>query len=168
MNTTRLIQRLEKPYIQDNGKLSKIANAFSFGGGYKNGGLSDEAMKLISSIFSFSYMGAAEYEFGAVPKSLAAMYELAIAKNLAACSIICGGVEVFCICNKTDWYEIQGRIKQLANDKLRTRDYVGLHKVISGETVHKNLAGWFELDNNFMFFTDKKMFEACCKLFELE
>ena len=36
----------------------------------RNGGLSSEAMDLIRGIWAFDYMGAAEFEFGAVPKAL--------------------------------------------------------------------------------------------------
>ena len=64
-----LIQRLERPRtFKVQGKA--VDNPFSFGGGYKNGGLTDEAMDLIRPIMSFDYMGAAEFEFGAVPETL--------------------------------------------------------------------------------------------------
>lgn len=62
MKNSYLIQRLRKPYGRD--------NPFSFGGGLRNGGLSDEAMDILRGVFSFDYMGAAEFEFGAVPKAL--------------------------------------------------------------------------------------------------
>lgn len=65
---TYLIQRLNRPWqvAAFKGK----DNPFSFGGGMKNGGLSDEAMGLLRDIFEFDYMGAAEFEFGAVPEAL--------------------------------------------------------------------------------------------------
>lgn len=62
MKRSWLVQRLVEP--------RRVANVFAFGGGYRNGGLSDEAMNLLSPIFSFDYMGAAEYEFGDVPKAI--------------------------------------------------------------------------------------------------
>lgn len=64
MERSYLIQRLKDPY------LGHEKNPFSFGGGYKNGGLADEAIDLLKDIFSFDYMGAAEFEFGALPKAL--------------------------------------------------------------------------------------------------
>ena len=60
-----LIQRLGKP--------TGGIGPFSFGGGFINGGLSNEGAKAISSICIFDYMGAAEFEFGALPKALDSM-----------------------------------------------------------------------------------------------
>ena len=55
-----LIQRLEKS--------KNYVNPFSFGGGLVNGGLSKDAMSLLKPIFSFDYMGSAEFDFGVLPK----------------------------------------------------------------------------------------------------
>lgn len=41
---------------------------FSFGGG--GSGLSEEAWGVLTPVFSFEYMGAAEYEFGSLPRAL--------------------------------------------------------------------------------------------------
>ncbi len=72
MNKSWLIQRLLKPYKVEN-TWTKLSNAFSFGGGCRHGGLSDEVMDLIKDIFRFDYMGAAEFEFGAVPTTFQAI-----------------------------------------------------------------------------------------------
>ena len=85
MERSWLVQRLGKPYKR--GLLGGKDNPFSFGGGFKNGGLSDEAMDLIRGIWSFDYMGAAEYEFGAVPAALNTIAQAAVAKNLATFTI---------------------------------------------------------------------------------
>lgn len=63
---SRLVQRLQAPRGED--KLAKVVEAFSFGGG--GGRLKPEAMDMLRPIFSFDYMGAAEYEFGSLPESL--------------------------------------------------------------------------------------------------
>lgn len=72
MESTWLIQRLQKPRVSK-GKLDAVAQAFCFGGG--GGRLSKEAWEVLSPIFSFDYMGAAEFEFGAVPKALSKMVQ---------------------------------------------------------------------------------------------
>lgn len=59
LEQTWLIQRLNKPYPRKD----SIGEIFSFGGGLKNGGLSDNAMALLRPIFSFEYMGAAEFDY---------------------------------------------------------------------------------------------------------
>jgi hypothetical protein len=69
MKRTWLVQRLQKPApMSIKGK--DISNLFSFGGGFRNGGLTDEAMALLKNVFSFDYMGSAEFEWGAVPQAL--------------------------------------------------------------------------------------------------
>ncbi|KKL26470.1 hypothetical protein LCGC14_2394990, partial [marine sediment metagenome] len=76
MQRTYLIQRLHKPHqIGGNEDFKKLVNCFSFGGGLKDGGLSDEAMKLIIKIWRFDYMGSAEFEWGAVPESLSNVFQ---------------------------------------------------------------------------------------------
>lgn len=81
MRRTWLIQRLEKPRTF---MPQLLDNPFSFGGGLMNGGLSAEAMKLLRPIFSFDYMGAAEYEFGAVPKAFQKILDFATHDQLTA------------------------------------------------------------------------------------
>lgn len=67
-----LIQRLKKAYGNDS-VLTTISAAFAFGGGLRDGGLSKEAMQLLSQLWSFDYMGSSEFEWGAVPAALHAM-----------------------------------------------------------------------------------------------
>lgn len=71
-----LIQRLVEPRKDANPIIG--SNPFVFGGGLKNGGLSDEATKLLDPLFGYDYMGSAEFEFGALPK---AYQQLALACN---------------------------------------------------------------------------------------
>jgi hypothetical protein len=62
MNNTYLVQRLTlKPKTLWEGTASRV-----FGGGML--GFSDEGWKIIQNIFNFDYMGAAEYEFGTIPR----------------------------------------------------------------------------------------------------
>jgi hypothetical protein len=63
-----LLQILKAPPPPNPSKMDKIAETFAFGGG--GSGLTPEARELIYSLFSFDYMGAAEYEFGQFPKAL--------------------------------------------------------------------------------------------------
>lgn len=147
---TYLIQRLNKP--------TNFNNPFSFGGGYRNGGLSEEAMKLLSPIFSFDYMGSAEFEFGAVPE---AFQKLSNAENVV------GEVSsVFYICPKELINHVEKTINKLIENEyeLNLKESCRLKQSISGDGKNKN-CGWIELDNGFMFFTDKEMFEKTKALF---
>jgi hypothetical protein len=190
MKTTRLIQRLHAPSSKG------FINPFSFGGGYRNGGLSDEAMNLLVPIFSFDYMGASEFEFGELPKALQEM-----AKNHASYSLqtiqvapskkslekhVPSDCEVSTK-KRTVWLwaptehmeEIQKRIKKLANsDPCGIRWKKEIEPIdlkcaslfdLAIRTTTKNSSatvGWLELDNAFFFTIDEKMAVAFAKLFE--
>lgn len=156
-----LIQRLCKP-------IGRV-NPFSFGGGLVNGGLSDNAMKLLTPLFSFDYMGAAEFEWGAIPK-----FFQGFAKNVEKF----GKWEINI--NKTPIYVIgmterkdliNERLIELSKGKGFTKEFVGLDQAcgLSKWTKKEDCRyiGWLELDNTFMFFTDKKAYDGVCSLFEI-
>jgi hypothetical protein len=69
-----LIQRLQRPR-KSNGPLGDISRCFAFGGGLKDGGINKEAYELIEKLWRFDYMGSSEFEWGAVPAALKALYE---------------------------------------------------------------------------------------------
>lgn len=133
MDKTYLIQRVSAPRLGGLG----IANPFSFGGG--GGRLSQEALELLAPVFSFEYMGAAEYEYGAVPEGLNKIFQLAKNENLAFSTMDvklksikfdkygyedwterqADTMPVYVIGSKTDMEEIRRRIHLLATDENR-------------------------------------------------
>jgi hypothetical protein len=170
MKGTWLIQRLQKPTQYE---LKGKRNPFSFGGGLKNGGLSDDAMGLLRGIFSFDYMGAAEFEFGAVPQAIKFIAEQALKHNLIAATLILdtkGNEKVYYITPRDYAPEVVCRIKQLRKDELRLKEWCGLDKYFDGffGKPSKENVGWLELDNGFFFFVDRTMYESVCKLFGIE
>ena len=58
MENSLYIQRLKNP--------TEYIDPYSFGGGLANGGVDKKTMEQMSKIFSFDYMGAAEFEFGKI------------------------------------------------------------------------------------------------------
>lgn len=178
-----LVQRLEPPHAPLLGKFKD--NPFSFGGGYKNGGLSDEAMDLIRVIFTFDYMGSAEFEFGAVPKTLSFLAGLAEAGKLETSLFTlplskvtkpwrgdAGDIKgkrrsVFVLCPAEWTPQVHERIAEFAAGKVRTKERVGLDCVLrpDGNEYQPRTRGWLELDNGFMFFTDIEMWTKTCSLF---
>lgn len=164
MEESYLIQRLEKP--------AKIDNPFVFGGGYKNGGLTNNAMDLIRPIFAFDYMGAAEFEFGALPKTiqnLAKLNSSLVGKSMAVKTKNNKDAVVYYICESEHEEEVKSRIKAFAKDEwskeCRTKERVGLYDSIEGN--FKYCPGWLEIDNGYFFFLDKKMWQRTCELFEV-
>lgn len=179
-----LLQRMLKPFPKTGNeleeKIKKTSNIFSFGGGYKNGGLSDEAWNLISEIWRYDYMGAAEFEFGALPESF--QYVLKNKNNY-----IFGEVEVEALREKWDtpekkeilkkgtvYYfvekekekELVKYIKHFANSKKKAPEkyyskcFHFLERALN--PINKfdfEYGGWHCLKNNFFMFIDKEMFE---------
>lgn len=172
MKNSYLIQRLLKPYQVKN-RFTELGNMFSFGGGLVRGGLSKEAWELLHTICRFDYMGAAEFEFGAVPEALSTLVSYGV--NLTAFSFpvkfkyrdwkkqkdITGEKSVYVICNSNDVEEIKSRIKQFAvnNPEMRTKERVNLDSNLGGYEYSQDNVGWLELDNGYMFFTEEKMWD---------
>jgi hypothetical protein len=174
-----LIQRLHKPYKHAS------MNPFSFGGGLTNGGLSKEAFELLSNIFEFDYMGSAEFEFGAVPAALQFLADQTIAKNIVAAVIDVSPTInrelVYIVCPLTYKAEVIKRIKELRHvggygniqSNIQLKEYCGLKEYFIEKDPRyiiyaKEKVGWVELDNGFIFFTDKEMFDKFCNLFGID
>lgn len=181
MESSWLVQRLKKPYGR--------VNPFSFGGGLRNGGLSDEAMELLTSIFSFDYMGAAEFEFGAVPKALQVIAKDsekfgAYSFNIPLKKVAKGwrdkstdkpegDVTIYVICRKSDYDEVEARIISWASEPYEKTNQLKETTLLS-QTIRPDsnwepgVAGWLELDNGFFFFLDKEMWKKTADMFGLE
>ena len=155
---TYLIQRLLKP--------EPFNNPFSFGGGLKNGGLSEDAMKLLQGIFSFDYMGAAEFEFGAIPQTFRFLAGEASLHNL-----VCGELKLkenevaYYLCPTSYESEVIERIKMLRDNKLQLHEWCGLDTYFTDKKYGSRYLGWLEIDNGYMFFADKEMWQKTCALF---
>lgn len=174
LKTTWLVQRLKKPYK------GNADNPFNFGGGLLRGGMNEEIYRVLNQIFTFDYMGAAEFEFGAVPKAIDS-----IAKGFGEGVGVTGefeidGVPVYYLAHKNAEKETVQRIKDLAKDpyitKIRLKEWTAFDDAIAarnGTLVNKRgfesameCIGWIELDNRFMFFVDKEAFEKFKMLVE--
>jgi len=163
MNNPYLIQRLGP---------ARSATPFDFGGGLKNGGLSDEAMAGLSRIFSFDYMGAAEFEFGAVPKALQTLAEYSLKHELTMITVH----DIYIICPKDITIDVTKWINLArVNKHPSTKEYVGLKGAINKENrATYRIRGWLKIESEnrcehpFMFFIDEEMFNNCCYLFHLK
>jgi hypothetical protein len=191
-----LIQRLKKPFKIQNkegkeGIMESLANAFSFGGGLINGGLSKDAMSIINDIWRYDYMGSSEFEWGAVPKSLHQMGEYAIKGNLTSFEFeVTAEVSdfsydfakkrnksvkkkanaiVYVICNKDFTEQIKGFITNMAssNKGYRLKESLNFKESICGFEYHTDVVGWHDIDNHYLFFTDKEMFYKISVIFGL-
>lgn len=186
-----LLQRLKKPFeikMEENEKeslLKKLATAFSFGGGLINGGLSDQAMDKLSRIWRYDYMGSAEFEWGAVPKSLERMANKQkslvtgqVTVNAKATlwaksksKIVETNGTVIYVCQASFESNVREWISKFANsteNTFFTKESVNLAESLVGNEYHKDTVGWHDLNNDYVFFTDNKMYLGFCELFGIQ
>jgi len=155
MERTYLVQRLKKPQ-------EKI-NPFNFGGGLENGGLSNEGAELINKIWSFDYMGASEFEWGAIPKALQRIAQYSSKGNAVTGQL---GKDVHYLCERDIRSNVEQAIREIADDSLRLKEPAYLKEVIEGKnTFAQRYVGWLELNNGFAFFVDRDMYDRTLKLF---
>lgn len=181
MENSHYIQRLERPVPKEHrdNPLVKLGNAFSFGGGLKNGGIPEEGMKIIRDAFQFDYMGAAEYEWGEVPKALARIFENR--ENYIDFSFTCRfkswkreGKSTVYVIAKPEWKdEIKKRIRRYAIGRavksngfpVKVKGGVLLESAMAGDS--ERIKGWLELDNGYFFFIDEEMFNKTKEIFKI-
>lgn len=178
MKQSYLIQRLQAP----TGEKSISA----FGAGNPNGGLSDEAIDSMKDLWRFDYMGSSEFEWGAVPDAFAKIKAIP-KRDLIFGSIVLkfeynkpqwgkeeaeqfkGKDRVYYLCSKGFEEEIQKRLKNWASEDYNenVKETILLNQYMSSyrSKFDRNIQGWIELDNGFMFFVDAKMWRGACDLF---
>lgn len=165
MHRSWLIQRLQKPHKAVGEKaemLNKLGEAFAFGGGLVNGGFRKEAMELIRPFISFDYMGASEFEWGAVPQAFRFLTEQAALNHIVYGHFSLGDENYYYICPFQYQDEVRKRIENLRADEgpFRLKEHCGLKAYFTSKNEWaKRNVGWIELDNGFMFFVDKEMFD---------
>lgn len=195
-----LIQRLKRVRrVPEGSPLALLGdNPFSFGGGLRNGGLSDDAMGLIRDIFAFDYMGSAEFEFGSVPEALQCIAKYADeGKAVAGLTTVAladvppnwrikhdakkagkkpppppeGRAKVYYICHR-DWVDaVEDRIGEWATTELVEQVKEQPYMARSLRPYNEwddEVQGWLELSNGFFVFTDYDMLVATARLFGVE
>ena len=178
-----LIQRLLPP-SQHEIKGIRVDQVFAFGGG--GSGLSEKAWELLKPCFEFDYMGAAEFEFGALPKSLDPFSKSELmkfqidfkAKDIKPSSDRLWSKDkdklpkqpdgtVYVLCRKKDQEFVTDAIKGFAKETFYTKEGVRLNNALDpiDGRASRRACGWYELDTGFFFFTDQSMWERTCQLF---
>jgi hypothetical protein len=160
----------------------------AFGGGMRNGGLSDEAMKMLLPIFEFDYMGSSEFEHGNIPRALKemnglAMYTLEV--NLADIRARVAlkteklreekTAKVFIVCPKKHEKSFKERAKLViererglpADAPVRLHDYFGLGNYLKVDNgLEDRVVAGLELDNGFLISADEEMAKKFFALME--
>lgn len=171
------IQRLKAPIGE--------WDPLSFGcGGLKGLAFPENWRDIIVEAWAFDLMGNGAFEFGAVPESLEKISDYVLKEDITTKKIeipykyvnvwgdhstLTGKGIVYIICRKSHLDEVTERIKRYARSQTprtcKTAERVMLSGSMAKDEVESMYIGWLELNNGYMFFTDKEMFENSCKLF---
>lgn len=148
MKTPYLIQRLKAPH----GGINPFCDI--------NRSLQEAAKDL----FSFDYMGAAEFEWGAVPTALR---ELGRQHKLMTTFEV---DKVYVICPESIKDEVKAWIELTAKDQCpnRTKERVSLKESLECKK-YNDFKGWLKIEDDrcvepWMFFIDRQMFENVCQI----
>jgi hypothetical protein len=108
--------------------------------------------KGIDKLLGFDYMGSAEFEFGALPKSLKRIradikdyvqFQYSFKKHPAKVVTV--------MCKKDEQDEVCEILEQLVLNEIRLKERCDLSKFISGKTDSWDNDFWWDIDNDFMF-----------------
>ena len=169
-----LIQRIKKPYV---GEVKTPLQALCK---YRLAatGFTKELGEALSTICRWDYMGSAEYEFGAIPKALRAMASLKLTTKVESINYrwrdygtskdMTGIIPIYIIASKIDLQEVTNRIKTLAIDELRCKKRAEFASSLAKNEYSKDIYGWLELDNGYMFFKDEIMYAHFCALLRVK
>ncbi len=161
LNNTWLVQRLNMPL-----KDSNFINPFN----PSINSIPEKALKLLQTLFTIDYMGAAEFEFGAIPKSLSII--LSNEFNFIPFRVTLEDkYTCYVYCKEEVKDEVVERVKELfkKNSSIRLKEYSNFREsyikpVYQNTHYQAKTIGWLELDNNFFIFKTKELMNAWLKL----
>ena len=189
-NRTYLVQRLNTPIKRSGGPLDKAHRVF--GGAMMQ--ISEKLWDILDEAFELDYMGAAEFEFGTVPKVLKGMLDdhASLRSNkfvIERKDITENGdrkwgrkqkevlpdpptepVTIYTLCREQHKDGAEKIIRALASGerwdmKEQPRFVDALDPM---PDFPSRTAGWFELNNGFFWFISEEMWKRTCEMFNLE
>jgi len=135
------------------------------------------------ALFSFDYMGSAEFECGVIPHALRETAREAdhfIAKTLTIKKTEIADryahtrsaqpsrdQRVYVLARPDHMNHAEAVIRACAHDGLRLQEATHLPRALCADPECFT-AGWLELDNVFWFFTDRVMFRGVCALYGID
>lgn len=151
MATSQLIQRLAhpiggpKPYAKGLGKTGDVDK--------------------VNEFCIHDYMGAAEFEYGALGSTYKELRKLAVANKLYhwQLTVADGKIKVYVLGNVDEKTDINQLIVGLSNNEVRTKEYTDFPTPRYGA---QRIIGWLDIENYFMFFVDRPMFEEFVKFYD--
>ena len=112
--------------------------------------------KGIDSILEFDYMGSAEFEFGALPKSLGRIRK-GLGEYIYHETEMKGkGITIFC--KKEDLTEVLEALNKLAEYKIHLKEWIEFGDWLTGKKVRNDL--WWDIQNHFMWWKSNSAFKV--------
>lgn len=106
----------------------------------------------IDALLRFDYMGSAEFEFGALPKSLKRIRASIADYTQFQYSFKNYPAKVVTVCCKKEHADSVGEIlEQLSDNSLRLKESVCLHYYVKSEPEEKYTDFWWDLTNDMFF-----------------
>tara|TARA_Y100000816_G_C25994928_1_gene519733 strand:+ start:201 stop:791 length:591 start_codon:yes stop_codon:yes gene_type:complete len=187
--STFLVQELENPLPLQKSKLKDVARAF---GGFHT--CSDELWDLLHSVCTLKYMGAAEYEFGQLSSTFSALSSRAKDGQLQTFTFSLSpsqrklnslrkylkkgekapspeDVTIWGIAPKVRHSLYVERAKDIASGAYESyiKNFYGCDAALDPiRDFDNDTVGWVEESNNFVFFSNKDMFDRFCHLFGIK
>lgn len=112
----------------------------------------------IDSILKFDYMGSAEFEWGALPKSLERIRNENQNYTFLDIPIEDKVISVFCLNEQKA--EIQTYLKSLVDKTTRTKEFTGFDSYIKNDGYFaERFDFWWDITNDLMFWKKNTSFE---------
>ena len=106
----------------------------------------------LDSILAFDYMGSAEFEFGALPKSLKRIRDKISDYTYFQYSFYNHPSKVVTVfCKKTQELIIPEILEDLFKDKYRLKEHCDLYNFVTPTTSYRTSDFWWDIENDYMF-----------------
>lgn len=122
-----------------------------------------ESTKGIDSLVRFDYMGSAEFEWGALPKSLKRIREELNDYTYLDIPIKERVVTVFC--KNSQKSEMKQYLTDLAERKFRLKEFTAFNEFVNDSGYFKDRFNfWWDIENDLMFWKKDNEFEQKFKI----
>jgi len=112
----------------------------------------------IDSIVKFDYMGSAEFEWGALPKSLDNIRENI--KDYIYFNITIGDKSITVFCKNSQESEVEEYLNGLSKNEMRLKEYSDFNNYIfPSEYFSSETDFWWDIENNLMFWKEDENFQ---------
>ena len=112
----------------------------------------------LDSILEFDYMGSSEFEWGALPKSLAQIRKQI--NNYSCFDVVVSGKTITVFCQELHLSSIEQYLSELAQNKMSLKEFSAFDSYINNSGFFKDRFDlWWDIENGLMFWKKNDEFE---------